>query len=88
MSEGPLSVLDVDMAGKVRGCVVVEESSCANVRLKVRDAPSRLYSDKYTPGVRCLKAAALGVSRRYFQFTFAFSLMRTLQRPAETALIV
>ena len=46
MSEGPLSVLDVDMAGEVYSCVVIEESSCGNVRLEVGGAFSRLYSDK------------------------------------------
>jgi hypothetical protein len=51
MSEGPLSVLDVDMAGKVCGCIVVKESSYANVRLEAGDSLSRLHSDKYTP--RC-----------------------------------
>ena len=86
MSEGPLSVLDVDMAGKVCGCVVVEESSYANVRLEAGDSPSRLCSDKYTPGVRCLKVTALVF--RNFHFTFVFPLMRTLQRPPETGLTV
>jgi hypothetical protein len=40
MSEKPLSVLGVDMAGKVCGCVVVEESGCANVRLETEIRPA------------------------------------------------
>jgi len=65
MSEKPLSVLGVDMAGKVCGCVVVEESGCANVRLETGNSPSRLYSDKCIPGVRCLRAAALVFSQKF-----------------------
>ena len=73
MSEGPLSVLDVDMAGKVCGCVVVEESSYANIRLKAGDPPSRLYSNKYTPGVRCLKATALVFSQKFSLYIWFFT---------------
>lgn len=46
MSEGPLSVLEVDMAGKACSCVVVEKSSCGIVRLEIGDASGRLCSDK------------------------------------------
>jgi hypothetical protein len=45
VSEGPLSVLEVDMAGKVCSCVVVEKSSCGIVRLEIGGASGRLCSD-------------------------------------------
>jgi hypothetical protein len=57
----------------VCGCVVVEESGCASIRLEAGDSPSRLYSDKYTPGVRCLKATALVFSQKFSLYICFFT---------------
>ena len=45
VSGEPLSVLEVDMVGKVSSYVVVEESSCENFRLKSEVRQSRFCSD-------------------------------------------
>jgi hypothetical protein len=58
VSGEPLSVLEVDMVGKVCSYVVVEGSSCENVRLEVGGASKQILLG-FGLGVRCLRAAAI-----------------------------